>query len=119
VAVTAPVAWLIGGRIVPSCLTAITLAAIGLAHYEWTHLLVHTAYRPRTRYYARLDRNHRRHHYRNEHYWLGVTSNLGDRIMRTLPAADNRDRHDILQRIVAYLPGAVRQARQRFGAEGF
>lgn len=38
---------------------------------------------------------------------------------RTLPAADNRDRHDILQRIVAYLPGAVRQARQRFGAEGF
>jgi hypothetical protein len=90
VAVTAPVAWLIGGRIVPSCLTAITLAAIGLAHYEWTHLLVHTAYRPRTRYYARLDRNHRRHHYRNEHYWLGVTSNLGDRIMRTLPAADDQ-----------------------------
>ena len=25
------------------------------------------------------------HHFRNEDHWLGVTSNLGDRIMRTLP----------------------------------
>jgi sterol desaturase/sphingolipid hydroxylase (fatty acid hydroxylase superfamily) len=59
-------------------------------HYEWTHLLIHTAYRPRTRFYARLSRNHRRHHYRNEGYWLGVTSNLGDRLLGTLPAADER-----------------------------
>jgi hypothetical protein len=90
VAVAAPMAWVIGANVVPTCLSAIALAAVGLAHYEWTHLLVHTSYRPRTRYYARLDRNHRRHHYRNEHYWLGVTSNLGDRIMRTLPAADDQ-----------------------------
>lgn len=38
---------------------------------------------------------------------------------RTLPAADDCDKHDILQRIAAYLPGAVRQARQRSGAENF
>jgi hypothetical protein len=36
-----------------------------------------------------LARNHRRHHYRNERYWLGVTSNAGDRLMRTLPKADD------------------------------
>lgn len=67
-------------------LTALLAATLALGHYEWTHLFVHTRYRPRTRYYRRLARNHRRHHYRNENYWLGVTSNLGDRVMRTYPA---------------------------------
>ena len=79
--------WLIGGSVLPASLMAFTVTAAALAHYEWTHLLVHTTYRPRTRYYARLARNHRRHHYRNERYWLGVTSNLGDRLLRTYPAA--------------------------------
>ena len=27
----------------------------------------------------------RLHHYRNENYWLGVSSNTGDRLLRTLP----------------------------------
>lgn len=38
---------------------------------------------------------------------------------RTLPAADDRDKSDILQLIVAYLPSAVRRARQRSGLENF
>ena len=46
---------------------------------------MHTRYRPSSRLYARLARNHRLHHFRNERYWLGVTSNSGDRILRTLP----------------------------------
>ena len=82
----APLAWAIGGNVVASTTTAIALAAIGLAHYEWTHLLAHATYRPKSRYYSRLARNHRWHHYRNERYWLGVTSNLGDRVLHTLPA---------------------------------
>ena len=87
----APLAWAIGGNVVASTVTAVALAAIGLAHYEWTHLLAHAAYRPTSRYYARLARNHRWHHYRNERYWLGVTSNLGDRVLHPLPA----DRGDV------------------------
>jgi hypothetical protein len=87
----APLTLAIGGNVIASTVTAIALAAIGLAHYEWTHLLSHTTYRPKSRYYARLARNHRWHHYRNERYWLGVTSNLGDRVLRTLPA----DRGDV------------------------
>lgn len=78
--------WLTGGHVLAGSFTAFTVTAVALAHYEWTHLLVHTTYRPRTRYYARLARNHRRHHYRNERYWLGVTSNLGDRLLRTYPS---------------------------------
>ncbi|NNC80162.1 MAG: sterol desaturase family protein [Acidimicrobiales bacterium] len=81
-----PVAWLVGGAIWPSFLTALTVAYASLAHYEWVHLMVHTKYRPKSRYYRRLSTNHRLHHYRNEYYWLGVTSNLGDRVLRTYPA---------------------------------
>ncbi len=80
-----PLLWLTGSQILAPYVTAYLLATIGLLHYEWTHLLVHTKYRPKSRYYKRLARNHRLHHYRNEHYWLGVTSNLGDRLLRTLP----------------------------------
>lgn len=70
----------------PSYLSALTLACLGLAHYEWTHLMVHARYRPRLAFYASLARHHRLHHFRNEGYWLGVTSNSGDRLLGTLPA---------------------------------
>ena len=80
-----PLMWLTGSALLGPFLTAWALAALGLLHYEWVHLLVHTRYRCRSRYYARLARNHRLHHFRNEHYWLGVTSNSGDRLLRTYP----------------------------------
>jgi Fatty acid hydroxylase superfamily len=53
--------------------------------YEWVHFLIHTAYRPRSRYYRSIWRNHRLHHYKNEHYWHGITSTVGDRLLRTNP----------------------------------
>ena len=76
----------LGAPIVPTYLSAVLGAYVMLAHYEWTHLLAHTKYRPPIGYYRRLKTNHRLHHYRNEHYWLGVTSNSGDRMLGTLPA---------------------------------
>lgn len=81
-----PFALIVGAGVLPAFVTGYLLAALGLAHYEWTHLLIHTRYRPKTRYYKRLAKNHRLHHYRNEHYWLGVSSNLGDRVLQTLPS---------------------------------
>ncbi|MGI9607562.1 MAG: sterol desaturase family protein [Acidimicrobiales bacterium] len=81
-----PILALAGGALLGPYLTALALAYLSLAHYEWVHLMVHTRYRPKTRFYRRLAANHRLHHYRNENYWLGVTSNLGDRILRTYPA---------------------------------
>jgi hypothetical protein len=54
-------------------------------HYEWVHFMIHTAYRPRLGYYQRLARNHLLHHFRNEHYWFGVTMLQGDRWLRTAP----------------------------------
>ncbi|MDT5018846.1 MAG: hypothetical protein QOD39_5006 [Mycobacterium sp.] len=61
------------------------IAAIGLG-YEWTHYLIHTDYKPKTRVYKAIWRNHRNHHYKNEHYWFTVTtSGTADRVLRTCP----------------------------------
>ncbi len=62
----------------------VVVAGIGL-FYEWTHYLCHTSYRPRGRLYKNVWRHHRLHHFKNEHYWLGVTMHLGDRVLGTMP----------------------------------
>jgi hypothetical protein len=53
--------------------------------YEWTHFLIHTTYQPRTKTYRRIWRAHRWHHFRNEHYWFGVTIHTADRLLGTYP----------------------------------
>ncbi len=53
--------------------------------YEWTHFLIHTAYRPRSAAYRAIWKNHRLHHFKNEHFWHGVTNNLSDRVLGTNP----------------------------------
>ena len=54
--------------------------------YEWTHYLVHSDYRPRSAWYRSVWRNHRLHHYKNEHYWFTVTSaGTADRLFGTYP----------------------------------
>lgn len=68
-----------------TAMSAMAAGLLALLHYEWVHLLVHSRYQPTSRYYRRLDRNHRLHHFRNEQHWLGVTSNSGDRLFGTLP----------------------------------
>ncbi|MFW3121149.1 fatty acid hydroxylase [Mycolicibacterium mageritense DSM 44476 = CIP 104973] len=61
------------------------LAALGLG-YEWCHYLIHTDYKPKTAAYRAIWRNHRQHHYKNEHYWFTVTSaGTADRALGTYP----------------------------------
>ena len=59
------------------------------AHYEWVHYLSHVRYRPRTAHYQRLVDAHRRHHFKSERHWYGVSMTLGDRILGTAPALDS------------------------------
>jgi hypothetical protein len=63
----------------------LALATLGLL-YEWTHYLIHSDYRPRSAAYKAIWRNHRLHHYKNEHYWFTVTSaGTADRLFGTYP----------------------------------
>ncbi|MCW2752744.1 MAG: fatty acid hydroxylase [Marmoricola sp.] len=62
-----------------------TTALTGLV-YEWIHYLIHSDYKPRTKTYKAVWRNHRLHHYKNEHYWFTVTSSAtADRLFGTYP----------------------------------
>ncbi|UCE85339.1 MAG: sterol desaturase family protein [Deltaproteobacteria bacterium] len=83
-----PVLLLLSFVLLPTRELALTAALAFLAmglRYEWIHFLIHTPYRPRSRRYERLWRNHRLHHCKNEHYWFGVSMLSGDRLLGTQP----------------------------------
>ena len=64
-------------------LVFITMLGLG---YEWCHYLIHSDYKPKSALYRAIWRNHRQHHYKNEHYWFTVTSaGTADRVLGTHP----------------------------------
>lgn len=70
----------------PMGLTFLVCIAVAGVGYEWTHYLIHTDYKPKTSVYRAIWRNHRNHHYKNEHYWFTVTSSgTADRVLQTYP----------------------------------
>src|SRR3954469_17070994 len=70
-----------GPLAVEPLVTALLTGYVLVGSYEWTHFLIHTAYRPRSRYYRSIWRNHRLHHFKNEHYWHGITNTVSDRVL--------------------------------------
>ncbi|HEX5308761.1 MAG TPA: sterol desaturase family protein [Solirubrobacteraceae bacterium] len=84
-AMSFPIALVLGGDRLAGATTGLVAAYAILAAYEWTHFLIHTPYRPRRRYFKAIRRNHRLHHFKNERYWFGVTSTVGDRVIGTAP----------------------------------
>lgn len=70
-----------GGR--AAALGSVVGLGLALLHYEATHLAAHVAYVPRTRWGRFLKRFHRLHHYKNEHYWYGVTHPFVDKLVGT------------------------------------
>jgi hypothetical protein len=70
--------------------TSFYVAAFAMAvAYEWSHFLIHTDYKPKSALYRHLYTNHRLHHFRNENYWFGITSTVGDHVLRTAPDKDD------------------------------
>jgi sterol desaturase/sphingolipid hydroxylase (fatty acid hydroxylase superfamily) len=84
-AVLAGVLWLAASSL-PRALSVLAVYFALALHYEWIHFLIHTRYPPRRALYRRVWRNHLLHHFKNEHYWFGVTMLGGDRLFGT--AAD-------------------------------
>jgi hypothetical protein len=88
VAVGALIATLIAGSVPLGVLVSGALAGYCMVFvYEWTHFLIHTSYRPRSTAYKAIWRNHRLHHFKNEHFWHGITNNVSDRVLGTNPEA--------------------------------
>lgn len=82
---SAIVAWL--AMSTPQSAGSLLVSALALMFgYEWIHYLVHSDYRPRSRWYRAVWRNHRLHHYKNENYWFTVTTaGTADRLLGTFP----------------------------------
>lgn len=80
-----PIALILGGDRLAQAGTGLVVAYLILFSYEWSHFLIHTPYRPRSRYFRSIWRGHHLHHFKNEHYWFGVTSTVGDRLLGTAP----------------------------------
>lgn len=83
--VSFPIHWVLGGNRLAHAYIGLVMSYLLLGLYEWCHFLIHTPYRPHGRYYKSIWRGHRLHHYKNEHYWFGVTSTVGDHLLRTAP----------------------------------
>lgn len=63
----------------------VLIGMLGLG-YEWCHYLIHSDYKPKSRLYRAIWKNHRQHHFKNEHYWFTVTSaGTADRVLGTYP----------------------------------
>jgi len=84
-AVSFPLHLVIGGERLAWAATGVLMSFLILSSYEWSHFLIHTPYRPQSRYYRAIWRGHRLHHYKNERYWFGVTSTVADRLLGTAP----------------------------------
>jgi hypothetical protein len=90
-ALAVPVVLAVFSLVLPlrALVTAAFAGYVLIGIYEWTHFLIHTAHRPRSRTYRAIWRNHRLHHFKNEHYWHGITNTVADHVLRTAP--DQRD----------------------------
>ncbi|MBL7486956.1 sterol desaturase family protein [Frankia sp. AgB1.9] len=73
----------------PRVSTGMLCLGVAVLAYDWTHFLIHTRYQPTSELYRRIWRSHRLHHFRNERYWLGVTSPVADLVLRTNPARED------------------------------
>lgn len=76
---------LLGGDHLALWLTLMAVSAVLTGAYEWSHFLIHTPYRPKRAYYRSIWRSHRLHHFKNENYWFGVSSDAADRVLGTNP----------------------------------
>jgi hypothetical protein len=83
-----------GGHFLPVWLTATLCSYLGLFRYEWAHFLIHTPYVPKSKTYRTIWRNHRLHHFKHEGYWMGITSNFGDRVLGTNPDGRSVERSE-------------------------
>lgn len=78
---------LVGRYPVRAVLTGVAAGNAALARYEWDHLVFHSGHRPRSARMRRLRAHHLAHHHRDETRWLGVTSDLADRVFHTTSTA--------------------------------
>ncbi|TCW40702.1 sterol desaturase family protein [Laceyella sacchari] len=68
-----------------------------LLYYEWCHYVAHRPITPLTPWGRWMKKLHLRHHFKNEHYWYGVTSPAFDLLLGTFKSEKEVGRSDTVR----------------------
>jgi 4-hydroxysphinganine ceramide fatty acyl 2-hydroxylase len=80
------ITWLVAWALLsdwPAATSLLLGSVLALLHYEWAHYVAHIPYRPHTRFGRWMKKYHLWHHFKNEHFWFGVSSPVLDLVNGT------------------------------------
>lgn len=104
---------------VHDAVAAFSGALTGYLLFEWSHLLCHVPYLPRSAYWCRIRNRHLMHHCINEHLWFSVSppAQWIDRVTGRRARREDAARSPTTATILPNVPPQWREdARRRFAA---
>ena len=80
--------------------TSLTFGSIvALTFYEWVHYVAHVPFTPFTPFGRYMKKYHLWHHFKNEHFWFGVTNSLPDYVGMTYRNVETTERSTTVREI--------------------
>lgn len=70
-----------------------------LLYYEWTHFVAHRPIKPRTPWGKWMKKVHLWHHFKNEHFWFGVTQPLYDVLLGTFKKENEVEKSETVRNL--------------------
>ena len=84
----------------PALALSLTFGSIcALLYYEWVHYIAHIPFNPVTPFGRYVKKYHLWHHFKNEHYWYGVTNPSMDLVGVTYRDVDAVERSTTVREI--------------------
>ncbi len=98
--VTGGLTWLVTGQIALGAAFA-SGSMLLLMYYEWCHYVAHRPITPLTAWGRWMKRYHLWHHFKNEHYWYGVTNPSFDLLMGTYKDVRHVEKSETVRKLDA------------------
>jgi sterol desaturase/sphingolipid hydroxylase (fatty acid hydroxylase superfamily) len=80
--ITLPLGWLVAGP--AGATAALATGLLVFSGYEFCHCVQHLPFTPRNHWLRTIKKRHLAHHFHNEHGNYGITSNIWDRVFKTI-----------------------------------
>jgi len=96
-------AWLVTGRFALGAAFA-SGSMLLLMYYEWCHFVAHRPITPLTAWGRWMKKYHLWHHFKNEHYWYGVTNPSLDLLLGTYKEVSQVEKSETVRKLDAKAP---------------